>query len=49
MAVVFFNNWKHLGAKEFIMIEISSVRNNDNQIVITFALLGLGVVIVKNI
>jgi hypothetical protein len=49
MAIVFFNNWRTLGSTEFILVEVSSTRNDDNQIVATFAVLGLGLVIVINV
>jgi len=49
MAIVFFNNWRTLGSTEFILVEVSSIRNDDNQTVATFAVLGLGLVIVINV
>lgn len=48
MAITFFNNW--VTTKEFHLIEISYVSfENPDQIGFTFAILGLGIVIVKNI
>lgn len=48
MSIIFFNNWKT--AKEFHLIEISYVSfKNPNQVGFTFCLLGLGIIMVKNI